>query len=108
MLAALGVTMSSTFSVEARLMPELDWTRFESLPGDQAANFELLWARAVRHTFARYGRFQARAQQPGVEFHLELDRDCPLGDAGQWLAGKRSGGPDFPAGRAIVSVESAT
>lgn len=66
-------------------MPALDWSRFEDLPGDQAANFELLWRGAVRHTFGKYGTFQARTQQPGVEFHLKLDRSCALGNAGQWF-----------------------
>lgn len=66
-------------------MTALDWSQFESLPGDPTANFELLWRGAVRHSYGKYGRFQARAQQPGVEFHLELLRDCPLGDAGQWF-----------------------
>jgi hypothetical protein len=79
----------------------LEWSRFESLPGDQAANFELLWRGAVRHTYARYGRFQARSQQPGVEFHLELERECPLGDAGDWFGWQTKWWPGLQPGRAL-------
>ncbi len=84
-------------------MTELDWRGFESLPGDQAANFELLWRGAVRHSYGKYGRFQARAQQPGVEFHLELDRGCPLGDAGDWFGWQTKWWPGH-AGRTIGST----
>lgn len=66
-------------------MTELNWDRFENLPGDRRTNFELLWRGAVWLTFARYGKFASRAQQPGVEFHLDLERDCQLGAAGQWF-----------------------
>jgi hypothetical protein len=66
-------------------MTELNWECFEQLPGDQTANFELLWRGAIRRTYGKYGTFQARAQQPGVEFHLKLNTDCSLGDAGQWF-----------------------
>ncbi|NOJ58430.1 NACHT domain-containing protein [Arthrobacter sp. 260] len=82
-------------------MTELDWSRFESLPGDQAANFELLWRGAVRHSYGKHGTFQARAQQPGVEFHLKLDRDCPLGDAGQHFGWQTKWWPLHQAGRSI-------
>jgi len=84
-------------------MTELDWSRFESLPGDQAANFELLWRGAVRHSYGRYGKFQARAQQPGVEFHLKLDRDCSLGDAGDWLGWQTKWWPGLQPGRTITA-----
>ncbi len=82
-------------------MHELDWSRFESLPGDQAANFELLWRGAVRHSYGKYGTFQARAQQPGVEFHLKVDRDCPLGDAGQRFGWQTKWWQGLEAGRTI-------
>lgn len=65
-------------------MTELSWERFEELPGDSRTNFELLWRGAIKHNYARYGRFRARAQQPGVEFHLELEQECDLGEAGRW------------------------
>ncbi|WP_125778404.1 NACHT domain-containing protein [Antribacter gilvus] len=82
-------------------MTELDWSRFESLPGDQTANFELLWRGAVRRTYGKFGTFQARAQQPGVEFHLKLDRNCALGDAGQWFGWQTKWWNGLAAGRAI-------
>ncbi|WP_157973897.1 NACHT domain-containing protein [Desertihabitans aurantiacus] len=81
-------------------MTALDWSRFENLPGDRAANFELLWRGAVRHNYARYGRFQARSQQPGVEFHLKLERDCSLGNAGDWFGWQTKWWPDL-RGRTI-------
>ncbi|MCL8023778.1 NACHT domain-containing protein [Nocardioides bruguierae] len=65
-------------------MTELNWDRFEELPGDSTTNFELLWRGAIKHNYARYGRFRARAQQPGVEFHLELEQECHLGEPGRW------------------------
>jgi hypothetical protein len=82
-------------------MTELDWGRFERLPGDQAANFELLWRGAVRRTYGKYGAFQARAQQPGVEFHLKLESNCALGDAGQWFGWQTKWWNGLAAGRAI-------
>lgn len=85
-------------------MTELDWSRFENLPGDQAANFELLWRGAVRHSYGRYGKFKARAQQPGVEFHLELERDCPLGDAGDWFGWQTKWWPGLQSGTSIKST----
>ncbi|GAA1435938.1 hypothetical protein GCM10009641_33360 [Mycobacterium cookii] len=84
-------------------MTELDWSRFEDLPGDQTANFELLWRGAVRHTYGRFGRFQARSQQPGVEFHLKLERGCPLGDAGDWFGWQTKWWPGLQPGRTITA-----
>lgn len=81
-------------------MTDLDWSRFEDLPGDQTANFELLWRGAIRRTYGKYGTFQARAQQPGVEFHLKLKADCALGNAGQWF-GWQTKWWDVAAGRTI-------
>ncbi|KAA1425008.1 hypothetical protein FE697_003700 [Mumia zhuanghuii] len=66
-------------------MPDLNWDKFDELPGDSTANFELLWRGAIRQTYGRYGDFQARAQQPGVEFHIHLNQDCGLGEAGRWF-----------------------
>lgn len=82
-------------------MTELDWSCFERLPGHQTANFELLWRGAVRRTYGKYGTFQARAQQPGVEFHLKLDRSCALGDAGQWFGWQTKWWEGLAAGRTI-------
>ncbi len=59
-------------------MTPLDWDKFTALPGSPRDNFELLCRGAVTHAYARYGRFIALAQQPGVEFHLDIDRTgCP-------------------------------
>lgn len=62
----------------------LSWDGFDDLPGDPAVNFELLWRSAVYRNYAKYGKFTARVQQAGVEFHLEIDNPgCPLGAVGQ-------------------------
>ncbi|MEL4319879.1 hypothetical protein WJX64_12760 [Leifsonia sp. YIM 134122] len=82
-------------------MTEINWSRFEELPGDQTANFELLWRGAIRRTYGKYGTFQARSQQPGVEFHLKLNTDCALGDAGQWFGWQTKWWKSLVAGRAI-------
>lgn len=66
-------------------MPELKWEIFTSLPGSAEKNFELLCRGIVRQNFGSYGTFRALANQPGVEFHLKLDRQCAaLGDPGRW------------------------
>jgi hypothetical protein len=62
----------------------LTWDGFTDLPGNPAVNFELLWRSAVYRNYAKYGTFTARVQQPGVEFHLEIDKPgCPLGAVGR-------------------------
>lgn len=66
-------------------MPALNWDVFTSLPGSAEKNFELLCRGIVRQNFGSYGVFRALANQPGVEFHLKLDKRCDaLGDAGRW------------------------
>lgn len=66
-------------------MPALNWDAFARLPGSAEKNFELLCRGIVRHNFGSYGVLRALANQPGVEFHLELDRRCDLlGDPGRW------------------------
>lgn len=66
-------------------MPALNWGTFQSLPGSAEKNFELLCRGIVRQNFGRYGIFRSLANQPGVEFHLKLDKHCEaLGDAGRW------------------------
>lgn len=82
-------------------MPALDWGVFTTLPGSPEKNFELLCRGIVRQNFGSCGRFQALANQPGVEFHLKLDRDCdPLGHAGRWL-GWQCKWYDLPASGAL-------
>lgn len=66
-------------------MPALNWDTFAVLPGSAQANFELLCRGAVRQNFGAFGTFRALANQPGVEFHLRVDRVCDtLGDPGRW------------------------
>ena len=65
-------------------MPDLNWDSFLKLPGAPENNFEQLCRILVRRSYARFGTFRARAQQPGVEFHLKLDTACTLGDPGRW------------------------
>lgn len=66
-------------------MPALNWDIFTGLPGSAEKNFELLCRGIVRQTFGSFGTFRALANQPGVEFHLKLDKHCfALGDPGRW------------------------
>jgi len=66
-------------------MPALNWDIFTGLPGSAEKNFELLCRGIVRQNFGSYGTFRALANQPGVEFHLKLDKRCDaLGDPGRW------------------------
>ena len=66
-------------------MPALNWDIFTGLPGSAEKNFELLCRGIVRQNFGSYGTFRALANQPGVEFHLKLDKHCAaLGDSGRW------------------------
>lgn len=66
-------------------MPPLDWYRFARLPGGQPQNFEHLCRALVRLHFGSRGQFRALRNQPGVEFHLKLLRDCPnLGNLSRW------------------------
>ncbi len=66
-------------------MPALNWDIFAGLPGSAEKNFELLCRGIVRQNFGSYGTFRALANQPGVEFHLKLNKPCDaLGDPGRW------------------------
>jgi len=82
-------------------MPGLNWEKFLELPGDVRANFEAIARAATWRNFARHGRFEARAQQPGVEFHLTIEvPDCGLGEAGRHF-GWQTKWWDLPSGRAM-------
>lgn len=66
-------------------MPALNWDIFTGLPGSAEKNFELLCRGIVRQNFGSFGAFRALANQPGVEFHLKLDKHCDaLGAPGRW------------------------
>ena len=57
-------------------MPALNWDAFAKLPGSAEKNFELLCRGIARQTFGSYGVLRALANQPGVEFHLKLEREA--------------------------------
>lgn len=66
-------------------MSQLDWEQFTNLPGAANTNWERLCGAVIRRGFGSLGRFRYVAQQPGVEFHLNLERSSrTLGDAGRW------------------------
>lgn len=81
-------------------MPSLNWNVFEGLTGSSQENFEMLCRGLIRRHYAQFGRFAARANQPGVEFHLELRKACSLGDSSNWF-GWQCRWYDLPSGRAL-------
>jgi len=66
-------------------MPEVNWDVFSKLPGAADENFEKLCRSLVRRHYGRFGRFKQLANQPGVEFHLELTESCDLGAPPRWI-----------------------
>lgn len=66
-------------------MPEANWDVFGRLPGAAEDNFEMLCRSLVRRHYGRFGRFKQLANQPGVEFHLELTETCSLGKPPSWI-----------------------
>lgn len=88
-------------------MPALNWAAFASLPGSAETNFELLCRGIVRHNYGSYGVLRALANQPGVEFHLKLDRrGDALGDPGRWW-GWQCKWYELPASGALGSTRRA-
>lgn len=82
-------------------MPALNWDAFASLPGSAEKNFELLSRGIVHQNYGSYGVLRALANQPGIEFHLKLDRRCDaLGDLGRWW-GWQCKWYDLPASGAL-------
>lgn len=66
-------------------MPALDWTKFDGLAGSRSQNFENLCRGLMHLHLGSFGEFRALRNQPGVEFHLKLARDCPsLGSPPRW------------------------
>lgn len=66
-------------------MPEANWDVFKKLPGAAHENFEKLCRALVRRHYGRFGRFKQLANQPGVEFHLQLAESCDLGEPPRWI-----------------------
>lgn len=66
-------------------MPGANWDVFKELPGAADENFEKLCRSLVRRHYGRFGRFKQLANQPGVEFHLELTESCDLGARPRWI-----------------------
>jgi hypothetical protein len=66
-------------------MPEANWDVFSELPGAADENFEMLCRSLVRRHYGRFGCFKQLANQPGVEFHLQLTESCDLGSPPRWI-----------------------
>jgi len=67
-------------------MPGLNWEKFKECSGDVRINFENLCRGIVRAHFGSFGQFKALKNQPGVEYHINLSKDCSsLGSVGQWF-----------------------
>jgi hypothetical protein len=78
----------------------VNWAQFEQLPDSAQHNFEFLCRALIRLHYGKHGQFEALANQPGVEFHLHLDKECDLGAAGRWF-GWQCRWYDLPSGRAL-------
>lgn len=66
-------------------MPKANWSVFSTLPGAADENFERLCRSLVLRHYGPYGRFKQLANQPGVEFHLQLLEPCALGAPPRWF-----------------------
>lgn len=66
-------------------MPQANWDVFTQLPSAATSNFEKLCRSLVRRHYGQFGHFRELANQPGVEFHLQLTHDCVLGKPQQWI-----------------------
>ncbi len=65
-------------------MSKVNWNAFEALAGAATDNFEGLCRALIKRHYGQFGRFVALANQPGVEFHLKLDKPCSLGEVSRW------------------------
>ncbi len=66
-------------------MSGLNWNKFQELGGDRRYNFECFCRAIVRRNFAAYGQIRGLSNQPGVEFHLQVEAfNLELGDVGRW------------------------
>lgn len=84
----------------------VNWSDFEKLPGSVTHNFETLCRSLVWLHYNRFGKFKAVANQPGIEFDLQLDTDCTLGKSGKWF-GWQCRWWDLPSGKAIGKTRRA-
>ncbi|MDO4706507.1 MAG: hypothetical protein Q4A98_09935 [Comamonadaceae bacterium] len=66
-------------------MPQVNWDVFCGLPGAATENFEKLCRSLIRRHYDRFGHFKQLANQPGIEFHLELTEPCDLGKPPRWI-----------------------
>lgn len=65
----------------------ISWHRFKELPGDSRINFEKMWRHLVMCRYGSFGVLREWKNMPGVEFVLELTKDCPeLGTKGDRIA----------------------
>src|SRR5687768_8977770 len=78
----------------------LTWEEYHNLAGSPERNFEKSCRSVIRLHYGRHGQLAALANQPGVEFHLQLHTNCALGKAGQWF-GWQCRWYDLPTGRAL-------
>ena len=78
----------------------MNWDKFAGLPGAANENFEALCRALMRSHYGRFGEFGALAQQPGVEFHINFERECDLGGSDRWF-GWQCRWYDIQRGRAI-------
>ncbi|MCU4491625.1 hypothetical protein KTI63_03970 [Acinetobacter guillouiae] len=81
-------------------MSQLDWNKFENLSGAADVNFEKLCRSLIKRHYGQYGSFKELANQAGVEFHLDLNQNCDLGDSTRWY-GWQCKWYDLPRARAI-------
>lgn len=65
-------------------MSKVNWNVFETLAGATTDNFEGLCRALIKRHYSQFGLFSALANQPGIEFHLKLDKPCSLGELGRW------------------------
>ncbi|VWC44412.1 AAA ATPase [Burkholderia aenigmatica] len=91
-------------------MPEANWDVFSELPGAADENFEKLCRALVRRHYGRFGCFKQLANQPGVEFHLQLAESCALGAPPRWIGWQckwyeLANGQDLGAARRTKIIE---
>ncbi len=58
----------------------INWEKFGDLSGASDRNFELLCRGLVRINYGQYGQFVSYSNMAGIEFYIDLEKDCPLGN----------------------------